>query len=158
MAGHRGLNRICAMSARETDHDARALARIRDVCLRFPEADEAELQGRPLFHVHRRRFALFNGDGSPPRPRWDGSGRSVHFLTDAHEREALRQDPRFMASPHHGDRGWMALDLGCCDDIDWGEVAELLETSYRLVAPRRLVAALDARRDRGRRRPPRPAP
>ncbi len=124
------------VNATERD-DERALARIRAVCLRFPEADEAELQGRPLFHVHRRRFALFNGEGSPPRRRWDGSGRSVHFVTDPAERDALRQDSRFRPSPHHGDRGWMALGL-TTDDVDWDELAELLETGYLRVRPRRL--------------------
>ena len=123
--------------------DERALARVRDVCLRFPEADEAELQDRPLFHVHRKRFAIFNGSASPPRPRWEGSGRSVHVATDPREHEALLQDPRFAPSPHHGHRGWVMLRLGSID-VDWDEVAELLETSYRQVAPRRLVAELDA--------------
>jgi predicted DNA-binding protein (MmcQ/YjbR family) len=125
--------------------DERALARLRDICLRLPEADEATLQDRPLFHVHRKRFALFNGLASPPRPRWAGSGRSVHFVTDPHEREALRQDARFSVSPHHGNRGWLSLDLTVAP-VDWAELAELLETSYRHVAPRRLVVELDERR------------
>ncbi len=77
----------------------------------FPEVEEAELQNRPLFRVHSKRFALFNGTLSPPRPRWQGFGRSLHFVTEPHERQALREDPRFTVSPHHGDRGWMALDL-----------------------------------------------
>jgi hypothetical protein len=28
-------------------------------------------------------------------------------------------------------------------DTDWGEVSELVEDSYRLIAPKRLVAQLD---------------
>jgi predicted DNA-binding protein (MmcQ/YjbR family) len=131
------------VNAAERD-DERALTRLRAVCLRFPEADEAMLQGRPLFHVHRKRFALFNGLASPPRPRWAGCGRSVHFVTEPHERQALLGDPRFSSSPHHGDRGWMALELS--PPVDWDEVGELLETSYRQVAPRRLEIELDARR------------
>lgn len=131
------------MTSNAADDD-RDLSRIRSLCLRFPESDEAELQGRSLFHVHRRRFALFNGASSPRRPRWKAFGRSLHFVSDPQEREALRQDPRFATSPHHGDRGWMALDLESTE-IDWEEVAELLETSYRQVANRRLVAELDAR-------------
>ena len=109
------------------------LARVRAICLGFPGAEEGALQGRPLFRVGRRRFALFNGDDSPPRPRWNGSGRSVHFLTEPIEREALRHDGRFVASPHHGDRGWMAMRLDA-GPVDWTELAELLETAYRLVA------------------------
>ena len=44
--------------------DDRDLARIRTICLRFPEAEEAELQDRPLFRVRARRFALFNGNAA----------------------------------------------------------------------------------------------
>ncbi len=118
------------------------LAAIRAVCLRFPEAEEAELQGRPLFRVRRRRFALVNPPGAPDRPRWRDAGPSLHVATDPAEREALRHDPRFRPSPHHGDRGWMAvrLDTGA---LDAREMAELVEAAYRHVAGRRLVEVLD---------------
>jgi predicted DNA-binding protein (MmcQ/YjbR family) len=122
--------------------DERALARIRRICRRFPEVEEAELQNRPLFRVRTKRFAIFNGASSPSRPRWQAFGRSLHFLTDPDERHALRDDGRFRVSPHHGDRGWMALDLEG-PDVDWNEIAELLETAYRHVASRALVALLD---------------
>ncbi len=107
---------------------------MREICRQFAGADEGELQNRPLFRVGRRRFAIFNGDGSPPRPRWNDSGRSLHFLADRLEFDALRQDDRFTPSPHHGNRGWLALRLD--NDMDWREVAELLESAYRQVAPR----------------------
>ena len=115
--------------------DIAALDRVRAICLGLAGADEAELQGRPLFRVGRRRFALFNGASSPPRPRWNRSGRSLHFLADPSELDALRQDSRFTASPHHGDRGWLALRLDAAE-IDWQEVGELLESAHRQVAPR----------------------
>lgn len=129
------------MSANDSSDD-RDLARIRRICLRFPQAEEAELQGRPLFRVHARRFALFNGTSSPKRPRWTAFGRSLHFVTDPQERDALLQDSRFNASPHHGDRGWMAISLEA-GPVDWTELAELLEAAYRHVAGRRLVDLLD---------------
>jgi predicted DNA-binding protein (MmcQ/YjbR family) len=125
--------------------DDRDLSRIRRICLRFPQVEEAELQSRPLFRVRSKRFALFNGTLSPPRPRWHGFGRSLHFVTEPNERQALSEDPRFTVSPHHGDRGWMALDLES-DATDWVEVAELLDAAYRTVASRKLIAILD--RDR----------
>jgi hypothetical protein len=39
-----------------------------------------------------------------------------------------------------GPSGWLGLDL---DDTDFDEVAEILEDSFRITAPRRLVSELD---------------
>lgn len=102
------------MMVPDVQADEEALAQIRGVCDGLDGAEEGRLQDRPLFRVGRRRFAIFNGATSPPRPRWSDFGRSLHFLTDPLERDALEQDSRFDASPHHGDRGWMALRL---DDV-----------------------------------------
>jgi predicted DNA-binding protein (MmcQ/YjbR family) len=115
----------------EIADDGPTLERIRAICLSFAGAEEDLLQNRPLFHVRRRRFAIFNGEDSPPRPRWDGCGRSLHFLADPAEADALRADLRFQPSPHHGNRGWLMIRLRA--DTDWKEIAELLESAYRQV-------------------------
>ena len=62
-------------------------------------------------------------------------GEGVH-LADPHEIDALRHDDRFGPSPHHGDRGWLALGMGDVGSVDWVEVAELLASAYLQVAPR----------------------
>jgi hypothetical protein len=51
------------------------------------------------------------------------------------------QPDRFYLPAYIGPRGWVALrlDVGV---VDWGEVAELVATSYRLVAPKRLAALI----------------
>ena len=116
--------------------DQEALGRVRQICARFEGSEEGVLQDRPLFHVGRRRFAIFNGESSRPRPRWAGAGRSIHFLSDPSEREALLQDGRFIPSPHHGDRGWLAMRVES-EHVDWVELAELLETAHAQVASRR---------------------
>jgi hypothetical protein len=57
-------------------------------------------------------------------------------------------DPqRFFVPPYVGGRGWLGvrLDVG---DVDWDEIEELVEDAYRMVATKRLVAELDARRAR----------
>jgi predicted DNA-binding protein (MmcQ/YjbR family) len=116
------------------------LTRVRTICSPFVGADEGLLGDRPLFRVGRRRFALFNGVTSPPRPRWAASGRSLHFIAEPSELDALRQDDPFTPSPHHGDRGWFALRIDDPGAVDWGEVAELLEAAYLRVAPGHLRA------------------
>ena len=106
------------------------LDRIRAACLALPEVEEIELWGGPLWRVRRRRFAVHNAAPT----------HSLHVLTDPDERAALRSDPRFSVSPHHGERGWMALDLDA--DVEWSEIAELLDTAYRCVAGRELLARM----------------
>ena len=124
------------MEGSDSALDEVALGRVRAICQQFAGSDEGELQKRPLFRVGRRRFAIFNGRTSPPRPRWNASGRSLHFLADPLEIDALRQDRRFWSSPHHGDRGWLAITLDDLAAVDWDEIAELLESGYRQVAGR----------------------
>lgn len=116
--------------------DEEVLRRLRQICATFEGSEEAVLQDRPLFHVSRRRFAIFNGESSPARPRWAAAGRSIHFLSDPSEREALLQDGRFTESPHHGDRGWLAIQVES-DNVDWAELAELLEAAHAQASPRR---------------------
>lgn len=107
--------------------------RIRSMCMAYDDVERASLQGRPLFRVGRRRFAIFNSDYAPRTARWATSGCSLHFLADPAEAEALRADPRFSPSPHHGDRNWFAVRLDA-DDIDWREIEELIATAHAQVA------------------------
>jgi hypothetical protein len=43
--------------------------------------------------------------------------------------------------------GWLGvfLDTAGDDEVDWGEIAAVVEDAFRAVAPRALVAELDAR-------------
>ena len=113
--------------------DLAVLEAVRRLCSVHDDVEEASLQDRPLFRVGRRRFAIVNGVTAPARRRWLAAGRSLHFLADPAEREALQADPRFSPSPHHGDRGWLALPLDA-ETTDWSEVAELLDAAHRQVA------------------------
>ena len=115
--------------------DSKVLARVRRICLALADAEEGTLQDRPLFHVRRRHFAIFNGATSPSRARWRNAGRSLHVLVEPSERDALEHDVRCAPSPHHGDRGWFAIRLDE-SDTDWDEIAELLASAYHQVASR----------------------
>lgn len=59
-------------------------------------------------------------------------------------RDALvAADPdRYFVPPYVGGRGWLGVRLD--GEVDWDEVREVVIDAYRVVAPRRLVAALDA--------------
>ena len=72
---------------------------------------------------------------------------SIVFKPDPEERRALIEDPRFFLPPYFGAAGWLGVDFDS-PQTDWVELAELIETSYRQVALKRLVAALEQRRPR----------
>ena len=46
---------------------------------------------------------------------------------------------------YFGPGGWLALDFGARKGVDWGEVAELIDSSYRQVALKRMLEALEER-------------
>jgi len=111
------------------------LSELRGVCLRLPETVEVEAWGRPTFRAGKKIFAVFSGNDDHPH--------GVIFKPDADERPALLEDDRFFVPPYFGPAGWLALDFTRAS-VDWHEVAELMESSYRQVALKRMLAALDA--------------
>lgn len=123
------------------NEDDPGLAEFRALCLSFPEAEEIVSHGRPNFRT-KKVFAVFGGS-EKLRP---GEHREVPsaamFKADPAEVEALDADPRFFVPAYLGPFGWRALDLAD-PAVDWAEVAELVDTSYRLTARKGLVAALD---------------
>lgn len=110
------------------------LADLREVCLALPESVEVEAWGRPTFRAGNKIFAVFEGNDDHPF--------GVIFKPDAAERPALLADPRFYSPAYWGPSGWLALDFTAAT-VDWKEVAELVETSYRQVALKRMLRALD---------------
>ena len=110
------------------------LADVRRIALAFPEAVEVEAWGRPTFRAGKKIFAVFSGTDDHP------SG--LIFKPDGDERAPLLQDDRFYSPPYFGPAGWLALDLDA-GPVDWDEVRELTDASYRQVALKRMLRALD---------------
>ena len=123
------------------------LDRLRAICLALPGADEKVSHGRPNFFT-TTVFAVYGGgvrgDHDPEPHR-----RAVLVLADPHTRAALLERERCFLPGYYGPSGWVGLDLARpgepLPDIDWVEVAELVDASYRMTAPARLVRELDAR-------------
>ncbi len=111
------------------------LAELRDVCLAFPESCEVEAWGRPTFRAGKKIFAVFTGTEQRPY--------GVIFKPEADERPALLEDRRFYVPPYFGPGGWLALDFQARKHVDWTEVAELVDGSYRQVALKRMLKALE---------------
>ncbi|MBM7519473.1 MmcQ/YjbR family DNA-binding protein [Nocardioides nitrophenolicus] len=123
--------------------DDPGLAELRAICLALPGAEERVSHGRPTFRAGKI-FAAFGGS-EKIRP---GEHRRVPsafiFTPDAVDLPAIDEDPRFFVPAYYGPYGGRAIDLAD-PAVDWTEIAELADASYRRVAPKRLLAELDAR-------------
>jgi hypothetical protein len=117
--------------------------RIRALCLALPEVtvrvDESRTETRSTalsFDIRRRSFCLLVAT-------LDAIGEPKPLLVlraDPDEREALLSIGRPYFAPRAGrDRIGVLLTK----ETDWEEIRELVTESYRVLAPKRLVALLD---------------
>ena len=124
--------------ARRTKQAPSPRARVAEICLALPEAAAESATGQhDAYVVRKKKFAYYLDDHH-------GDGRlAVQCRAAPGENVALvAEDPvRFSIPPYVGPRGWVGIfvDLPA---VDWDEIAELVTDSYRLVAPKRLVALL----------------
>lgn len=118
------------------------LHRLRSIALALPGSREKVSHGRPSFFT-TKIFAIYGGVVKGDHHSRT-LGRALVFLPDEAERPALLNDGRFVVPAYEGAYGWLALrlDIG---EVDWAEVAELVEASYRRTAPPARVRELPAR-------------
>ncbi|MGW0158054.1 MmcQ/YjbR family DNA-binding protein [Mycobacterium sp. NPDC003323] len=116
------------------------LAELRERALAFPETFEKISWGRPVFCAPKM-FAIYGGNA-----KGDGGMTAYPYSllvkVDESDRLSLEQDDRFFFPAYLGPFGWLGLDLTAAE-VDWGEVGELLDVSFRMVAPKRLIRRLD---------------
>ncbi|MGH3239327.1 MAG: MmcQ/YjbR family DNA-binding protein [Spirillospora sp.] len=109
-------------------------SRIREICLSLPEAAEKPFGGHsaPSFRVRDKLFVMTSEDGL-----------SMTFKAAPGVQEALvaEKPDHFFVPKYVGSKGWVGARLDV--DHDWDEMAELIEDSYRLIAPKSLVKQLD---------------
>lgn len=120
--------------------DDRGLAEVRGIALGYPEAVEKVSHGRPGFFVGKM-FAMYGGS-TKESGTMTGVPHCVMVKVDEAERAALEQDSRFFYPAYIGASGWLGLDFTVAK-VDWAEVGELVDASYRMVAPKKLIAQLD---------------
>jgi predicted DNA-binding protein (MmcQ/YjbR family) len=113
------------------------LARLTKICLALPQASVEYKASHAGYRVGKKTFAYFldNHHG-------DGIVAVTCKVLPGDNTALIAADPaRFYLPAYIGPRGWVALRLDV-GKVDWDEVSELVQTSYRLTAPRRLVAEL----------------
>lgn len=119
-------------------HD-RELARVRKVCAALPEVEERPSHGSPAWFVRgKKTLAMFVDDhhGDGILGIWCAAPPGV-------QEQMIDEDPAvFFRPPYVGHRGWVGVRLS--RTVTDAELRSILEDAFRVVAPKTLVARLDA--------------
>jgi hypothetical protein len=109
------------------------LEQLRAICLGLPEATEIETWGNPTFRVRNKIFAMYRQDSGHP-DLWCKAHVGV-------QEDLVQADSRrFFVPPYVGHRGWIGVRL---EGADWDLIADLVQSSYRMTAPKRLLVKLE---------------
>ena len=114
------------------------IARLREICLAFPEAHEVEAWGEPTFRVRNKLFAIHSSASTH-----HGQGRAGVWIASTNVTQDLvvRAKPKlYFVPPYVGPSGWIGVWLD--GRPAWSEIADLLQDAYRMKAPKRLAALL----------------
>lgn len=111
---------------------------VRAICLALPEATEKLSHGSPAFFVGKQ-FVMLWPDGHHDHDfphMWCAApdGAQEGLISAAPE--------RFFRPPYVGSRGWLGARLD--GRVDWDEIEAICIDAYRTIAPKRLLARLDA--------------
>jgi hypothetical protein len=116
------------------------LGRVREICMAFPGTVEKLSHGAPTFFAGgKKTFVMFLDDHH-------GDGRLAIWCAAPPGVQAALVDEepaRFFVPPYVGPRGWVGVRLDV--DVDWDEVAGIIEDGFREVATKRLIAEHEGR-------------
>ncbi|MCX9146299.1 phosphoribosylglycinamide formyltransferase [Erythrobacter sp. WG] len=123
---------------------AALLQRVRALALALPETDERESHGSPGFRVGGEKagkfFAYFADQhhGTPHIACLVRTGSMDELLNLVESQPDIYYKPAY-----YGASGWVGIILNR-PGVDWDEVAQWLQRSWRNVAPKRLTRLMDA--------------
>ena len=108
----------------------RAVERLRRICLALPEAEEKPFGGHtaPAFRVRDKLFVMTSEDGTTMNCKGAPGVQQALVASDP---------SRFFVPRYTGKNGWIGIRLDV--ELEWDEVAELVEESWRRTAPKKLV-------------------
>jgi phosphoribosylglycinamide formyltransferase-1 len=139
IAEHQLYSRTLARLVSQASDPEWLLARVNELALALPEADERPSHGAPGWRVASGKyFAIFN--------RNHHGEREIAVLVKTSGQDELgaliEQDPETYYRPaYYGASGWVGIVLNR-KGVDWDHVAEWLERSWRAAAPKRLTKLL----------------
>jgi hypothetical protein len=110
------------------------LAHLERICLALPEAvRDDDGVGSPAYKVRGKIFAMQHG--------MDGRGSVWCKAQPGLQAVLVETEPaHFFVPPYVGHHGWVGhwLDI----PVDWAHVGGLIVGSYRMTAPKKLIALL----------------
>lgn len=112
------------------------LGRVREIAVALPGAEETTSHGMPCFRVAGgKMFCYFTHDH-----HGDGIVAIIVKTSGPDEQaQLIDQDPDAYYRPaYFGPSGWVGVRLDT-PDTDWDHVADRIELSWKLVAPRKLL-------------------
>lgn len=112
---------------------AAATKKLRALSMALPEVVETVTWGHPTWLAGKKAFVVIE----PYKGEY-----AIAFKATVADQTALTMDPRFYVTPYAGKYGWTSLRL--TERVDWQEVRALVESAYRLAAPKHMLAKLDA--------------
>jgi hypothetical protein len=114
------------------------LPKLRKLCLALPETTERLSHGEPTWFVRGKTTFVMYADHHHD----DRRGFWCAAPPGAQDAMVASDPERFFVPPYVGGRGWLGVYLDV--PVDWDEIADVVEDAYRMVAPEKLVAELDA--------------
>ena len=110
----------------------RVLQQVRKRCLSLPESSEVASWGHPNFRAGKRTFVTFESiEGRP----------SIAFRLNSTDVDLLLRRKGFFVTPY-GQGRWVSVWAD--GPLNRGLVERLIDRSYRMVALKRMIAALDS--------------
>lgn len=106
------------------------LARLRKVCLSFPDAHEVESWGAPTFRLNNHIFAMYAQANNH-----HGDGREGVWIkcTAINQSLMIAANPkRFFSPPYVGPSGWIGVYLD--GRVNWRELTGILCDGYDMTA------------------------
>jgi hypothetical protein len=113
------------------------LPTLRRLCLALPETTERLSHGEPTWFVRDKKTFVTYADHHHD----DRLGFWCAAPDGAQAAMVAAAPDRFFVPPYVGHRGWLGVYLDV--DVDWDEIADVVEDAYRTIAPKTLVAQLD---------------
>ena len=115
-----------------TTANEQTLGKLRSLCLSLPETSETSSWGHPNFKAGKKTFVAFE------RVK---DRASIAFRLEAADVDRMLGRKGFFVTPY-GRGLWVSLWAD--GRVDWRTVADLVNRSYRLVALKRMLVALEA--------------